>query len=95
MDSKLRYDYLEGSRIVYKGPCRIDKIIVTPDGANASYADVYDGENTSNPKVTRLRVPVTQSILFPFGKDFILQRGLYVAFGTNLSSVTVIGEPVD
>jgi hypothetical protein len=95
MDHKYAYEYLTRSSVVHRTKCRVKLIIVTPDGTNASYADIYNGESTNDPQVARLRVPTTQSIPFDFGDDFILERGLYVDFGTNLSRVTVVSEPTE
>ena len=93
MPIKPAYTYQTASGIVSTVKTKVVKIIVTPDGTNASYVDVHDGVSASDPQVIRLRVPATQSVPFPFEDDLILERGLYLVFGTNLSSVTVLWEP--
>jgi hypothetical protein len=94
MGNKWTYTYLTADGKVSVVKTEIDKIIVTPNGTNASYADIYDGESTSDPFVVRLRVPTTESVCFELGPDFVLERGLFVDFETNLSSVTVKWRPV-
>ena len=94
MNQEWAYTYLSASGKVSIVKTQIDKIIVTPNGSNASYADFYDGEGTNDPQVARLRVPTTESIVFDFGEDFVLARGVYISFETNLSSVMVKWRPV-
>ncbi len=95
MLKELTYTFLSASGKVSIVKSRLVKVIVTPDGSNASYADVHDGESDQDPQVARLRVPATQSVLFDFGGNFILERGIDIVFGTNLSRVTVIWEPAE
>ena len=94
MAEKWAYTFLSASGKVSIIKTQIDKIIVTPDGSNAIYADLHDGESANDPQVARLRVSTTQSGVFNFGDDFILERGVYIVFGTNLSSVMVKWKPV-
>lgn len=95
MAEKWAYAFLSASGKVSIVKTQIDKIIVTPDGSNASYVDLYDGESANDPQVARLRVPTTQSVVFDFGEDFVLGRGVYLAFEANLSKVTVKWKPVE
>lgn len=84
------WDYMTASRIVWKMPCHLHAIIVTPDGTNKSYADVYNGVDTTSPKVFRIRCNTNNTHEFIFDPPLELTRGLYIAFETNLESCTVL-----
>jgi hypothetical protein len=84
------YRYLTASGNVSNRPVRILRVIVTPDGTNASYLDLFDGNNTNAPKIARLRVSTTQSGNFDFATGLKTLRGLYADFGSNLSSATIV-----
>jgi len=85
-------NYLTGSRVVHNKKCVVYKIFVTPDGTNASYADIYNGNNTTEPKVTRLRIRANETKEYNFDGYLELERGLYIDFGANLESVLVLSR---
>jgi len=87
------YVYLEASGVVQRKKCRLFYVILTPDGTNSSYLDIYDGESTSEPKVMRLRVQANRSFAIYFNGGLLLQRGLYLSFETNLQAATVVVQP--
>lgn len=93
MEREIGYQYLTASGTVQTKENRLFQVTVTPDGSNASYADVYNGVSTSDPKFTRLRVPATESKTFTFPGGQRLERGLHIDFETNLESVTVRSRP--
>lgn len=86
------YRYLTASGVVEKGPCVLHHIIVTPDGSNASYVDIYDGISTSDPKIGRIRIAKTASRPYAFGHHIFLSRGCYLEFESNLESVMISVE---
>lgn len=86
------WKYLTASETIHRKKCKLHSIVVTPDGSNNSYADVYNGENTSEPQVIRLRVVSTNSRKFNWPGGLELERGLHISFETNLSSVLVESE---
>lgn len=94
MPNEVPYVYLGASQVVHRKKCLLHGIIVTPDGTNSSYADIYDGESTSEDQVARVRCVSSTSNPVIFDKPILMQKGLYISFGTNLSSVTVFSEPV-
>jgi len=87
------YTYTERSQVIHTKKCRLYRVILTPDGTNNSYLDIYDGDNTSEPKVMRLRVQANRSYSTNFSGGLPLRRGLYLSFGANLEAVTVISKP--
>uniref|UniRef100_A0A6H1ZWU4 Uncharacterized protein n=1 Tax=viral metagenome TaxID=1070528 RepID=A0A6H1ZWU4_9ZZZZ len=89
MEENIGWIYLTATQTIHRKACKLFSIVVTPDGTNNTYADVYDGENTNEPKVTRLRVVSTTSKKFSWPKGLDLQRGLHIVFETNLQAVTV------
>lgn len=95
MPNCLPYFYATASQIIHKSKCLLYAIVVTPDGSNNSYVDIYDGESTNDTLVARLRVVSTTSKVFRFNPALLLRKGLYVSFETNLSSVSVVSEPVE
>lgn len=94
MGECIPFDYRTASGVIHNKKCLLYGLIVTPDGTNNSYADIYDGVNTSEPQVMRVRVVSTTSRAINFGRGVLLQRGLYIDFETNLSSVTVFSKVV-
>jgi len=93
MPGKKGYILLTASTKVYNKACKLKSIILTGDGTNATYADLYDGYSTSDPQVARLRVLGTTSKKFTWSEGLDLERGLYISFETNLKYVTVEVEP--
>lgn len=89
------YVYCEASRIIHNTACVLHHIVVTPDGTNPSYVDVYDGESDREPKVLRCRVAKTATRPYTFGHHLKLNRGMYIKFGDNLESVMVSSEPLE
>lgn len=89
MEREIGFRYLTASGIVETKENRLYQVIVTPDGSNASYADVYNGVSTNDPKFARLRVTSNVSKVFNFIGGQRLERGLYIAFESNLQAVTV------
>lgn len=89
------YRYMTASGVVDPGPCILWHIIVTPDGSNASYADLYDGIDTSSPKIARIRTQAKASRPYSFGNPLYLPRGCYVDFETNLECVTINVETAE
>jgi len=94
MPGKKGYILLTASTKVYNKACKLKSIILTGDGTNATYADIYDGDSTSDPQVARLRVSATDSKKFTWPDGLDLERGLYISFETNLKFVTVEAVPV-
>lgn len=93
--NKVGYDYKEASDVIQKKACFFHAIIVTPDGTNASYATLYEGENTNAPKIATIRCTTDKSTIFVPPAPKYLGRGLYVEFETNLSNVSVWTESAE
>jgi len=90
---KLPYDRRTKSGVIFRKPCLLFGVLLEPDGSNASYVDIYDGENTNEPKFLRFRTPATAPIPCIFSIPVYLERGLYLELETNLVSVTVLAAP--
>ena len=95
MDKVIGRQYLTASGLVSHKPVYLKGIILTPDGTNSSYVDIYNGENTTAEKIMRLRVQANRSYHLVFNTSFYLNRGLYVDFGANLEAVTVLYDPAE
>ncbi len=93
--SSISFTRLTASGVVTHKPCHFYGIIVVPDGSNASYADVYDGDNANARKFTRYRCPGSQSRIHNMPAAVEFQYGLYIEFESNLSECTVLWAPLD
>lgn len=94
MSGKTGYVLLTASAKVFNKACKLKSIILTGDGTNATYVDIYDGDSTSDPQVARLRVLGTTSKKFSWTEGLELGRGLYISFETNLKFATIEAVPV-
>lgn len=92
MDLKVGRQRLTASGLISHKPGYLVGIILTPDGVNNSYCDIYDGENTTGELIVRLRVQSTRSFYADLKKNLYLRTGLYIDFGANLEAVTVFFE---
>jgi len=95
MPNRLPYVHLTRSTVVHRKKCLLHGVIVTPDGSNNSYADIYDGETTRDDLVARVRCVSTTSNPLIFPTPILMQKGLYISFEASLSSVVVFSEPVE
>ncbi len=86
------YVYVTASQTIHNTPCMLYSLIVNPDGSNASYVEIYDGENTTEPKALKIRIQADHGHVFPINPPLKLKRGLRVEFGANLESVTISSE---
>jgi len=89
MQGSIPPTYLTQSQAVQLIPCTLHSIIVSPNGSNASYADVHDGDNSTEPLRARIRCSADRSTQVTFPTPLQLHRGLFIAFGANLHSVSV------
>lgn len=87
-------DYAAASKVIHNNRCHWLGIIVNPDGSNNSYVDVYDGTSTNDDVKARVRVVSTTTLPVMFPEPVLMQKGIYVSFETNLSSVTVLWKPI-
>jgi len=88
------YKYCTASQTITNGPCHLIGVIVTPDGSNASYLDVYDGESSADDQFCRMRTASTSSRPFLFGEHVHLHKGIHVVFETNLESCTIFWHQI-
>lgn len=95
MREYIPYDRRTVDGVIHRVKCLFYGVALEPDGTNASYVDIYDGENTTEPMVMRIRTAATGGQPKLFATPILLSRGLYVDLGTNLTAVTVFSTPVD
>lgn len=93
-DDEIAFDCRTASGIIHKNRCHLVGIIVTSKDNKSGYVDVYDGENTSQEKVMRVRAVqnTSQPVLFP--KPVIMRRALYVYLNGDAEEFTVFWKPI-
>lgn len=94
MEERINWTRLTTSGTVSNKACEFYGIIVTPDGTNNSYADIHNGDNSTEPKFGRVRAIATDTRSFMLPKPTVLDRGFHIVFETNLSEVTVLWAPL-
>ena len=82
--------YGDSAQAVTKGPAWLIGAIVTPDGTNKTYIDIYDGESAADDKIARIRAntPFSNIALFPHPIKMV--KGIYIAVESNLESFTIL-----
>jgi len=93
-NNEVAYDRRTASGLIHKNSCYLVGIVITPKENNKCYVDVYDGENTGQEKVFRLRgySGTGNSVIFP--EPILMRRGLYVAMDGETEEVTVFWKPI-
>lgn len=89
MDRPRETTYITASQKIHNKPCKLYHLVVTPNGTNNSYADIYDGDNANEDIKMRVRVVSTTSLPLSFPDGLKFNKGLYVSFETNLYSVMI------
>jgi len=82
--------YGTAAQAVTKGPAWLIGAIVTPDGSNNTYIDVYDGESSGDSQIARIRAIATTSKVALFPYPIKMTKGIYVAIESNLESFTIL-----
>ena len=95
MIDKSPYDRRTVSGVIHRNKCLLLGVLLEPDGTNASYVDIFDGENTTEPKMARIRTEATTGDPKFFYPPVFLERGLFVDLGANLTAVTVFSKSVE
>ena len=95
MNEVIPYTHLTVSQVIHTKKCKFYGIIVTPDGTNAGYVDIYDGENAVEPLFMRVRCLGTVSVSVILQAPALLQRGLYISLACTGVLVTVFSEAVE
>jgi len=92
---EVEYQYSTASRVIHKNRCHLVAALITPKEDSKSYIDIYDGENTTAPKMMRLRSGTEESKFIEFNKHPLMQRGIYVYLHGDAESFTVFWEPIE
>jgi len=87
--------YLTASGIVSKAPCLIYSITGNNNGTSGGYIMIYDGENTSEPVITKLGHVKFDSRQLRFEPPLKTKRGLYIDFTSQTESVLVCFAELD
>lgn len=87
-------DVISADRLVSTEPCLLHGAVILCSAAGGD-ATIYDGHDASVGKsILPLKGPANESVpVFP-PEPIFCARGLYVDVGTNVTSVTVIWEPL-
>ena len=94
-EKEVAYDRRAASGIIHKNSCHLVGVIVTSKDNASGYIDVYDGENTSQEKVMRVRAIQNTSRTVMFPKPVIMRRGLYVDLNSDSEEYTVFWKPIE
>lgn len=90
----LSWTHLTASGIVSDQPTYVQGIIVTGSSGGAT-ATVYNGQDTTSGSVlVSIKVADNLSWQITLPEAILCQRGVYVDFGTGITSVTVFWMPV-
>jgi len=84
---------ITSSQVLAKGPCLLHSVFITPSAANADVT-IYDGENATEPMVITLVMATAGITGFSPSPALELERGLYIAIGSNITAVLVQYEPL-
>lgn len=80
---------LEASGLITPGPSYIFAIDLSPEDATLVFQlDVYDGENASGNHLFKLKGQFVPRHLC-YSTPLYFRRGIYLAFTTNIGSVTI------
>ena len=90
----IAFDRRTASGIIHKNSCHLVGVIVTSKDNASGYIDVYDGENTSQEKVMRVRAVQNTSRPVMFPKPVIMRRGLYVYLNDDAEEFTVFWKTI-
>jgi len=80
---------LTGSNKVSLSPCFVGCVLVTGDAQGVTDITLYDGESAGDPVLLTVRGNQNATKMLHFEPPIKTERGLYIAFGTNVQEVLV------
>lgn len=92
---EVEYQYAIASQLIHKNSCHLVAVLLTPDEDELAYVDIYDGINTTEPKMMRIRSAQEESKLIEFTKPVLMKRGIYVDMHEHAESYTIFWEPIE
>ena len=87
-------EHTNTSRIIHKGPCIVQNVVVSGDGSNAECL-VYDGENDKGELKAHVEAITAFTHQWTPGNGTLFKYGIYVAVNAVTSNVTVTYVPVE
>ena len=89
-----RWVRIVGDGLAFSGPCLLTHIIMWPD-ANADYADVYDGrDTTSGKKFVRVEAAVQTTRHINLSQGVRFDVGIYIDGKGSAVETTVVFIPL-
>jgi len=89
----ISWTHLKGSGTVSDQPTFVHGVIVTGSSGGAT-ASVYNGQDAeSGNLLSEIKVAANLSWQITFPQPLYCNRGVYVKFGSNITSVTVFWRP--
>jgi hypothetical protein len=85
----IRPERVTASRVVSPTPCLLFSVALASDGVGEADAGIYNGQGLGDELLYDLFAvdEAMDSLIFPY--PVYLSKGLYIAIGTNVASVTV------
>jgi len=80
---------LTGSNKVSLSPCFLGCVLITGDVQGVTDITIYDGESANDPILLTVRGNQNATKMLHFEPPIKTERGLYIAFGTNVQEVLV------
>jgi len=78
------------SQVISTKPGWIGAVIVTPDSDDdTAYVSIFDGENTTEPKILRVRCKAGVTTIIRFQPPLATHRGLYVELEDHAEEVLI------
>ena len=78
---------LTGSNKVSLSPCFIGCILLTGDSQGVTDITLYDGESSGDPVLLTVKGNQNATMMLHFEPPIKTERGLYIAFGSNVQEV--------
>jgi len=85
--------YTNTSRLIYKGPCKVESAHIAGDGANGD-CQIYDGENALGELKAHLEVLSGTTFRWQPGSGVLFQYGIYIVVNAATTKVTVTYKPL-
>lgn len=86
---RLSWARIEADAIICPGPCYIFGVELTASAVGAATAILYNGLNALGPKFVDLSCVLSTKDHREYGQPRFLDKGLFIAVGSNVTSVTV------
>ncbi len=87
-----RIEFTKTSRVIFVGPCFVEDLMLSGDGAQAD-CQVYEGQNANGDLKVHLEALSGTTFNFNHPGGVLFRKGLYIAVNAVTSKVSVILKP--